>query len=211
MRVMPEMNLNIVEPERKCLKCGHVRRPDDGGPDYACPACGAVYAKLEALQREQAELEDRQSIETRNLERRAALQERFDREQAVREAAEGPRYAAAHAAYLLMVLPFAVTQALSIAIAYKMRRADEDSWLDEHFTWQIRTFWYLGGLALLAGASLLVGAASISSVAILRNAAHVEWTFKSLAAFVTICAVALMTAMYRIGKGWYRLSRRESP
>jgi len=33
--------------EKKCLKCAHVRTEADPGPDYACPKCGAVYAKLE--------------------------------------------------------------------------------------------------------------------------------------------------------------------
>ncbi len=30
-----------------CRKCGHRRVAQDPGPDYACPACGAVYAKVE--------------------------------------------------------------------------------------------------------------------------------------------------------------------
>jgi hypothetical protein len=31
-----------------CVKCGHERRPEDRGPDYACPNCGVVYAFAEA-------------------------------------------------------------------------------------------------------------------------------------------------------------------
>lgn len=33
---------------RKCFKCGHERLPSDIAPDYECPNCGAVYAKVEA-------------------------------------------------------------------------------------------------------------------------------------------------------------------
>jgi hypothetical protein len=33
---------------KTCVKCGYVRRATDTGPDYACPACGVVYAKAEA-------------------------------------------------------------------------------------------------------------------------------------------------------------------
>ncbi|MBI5277457.1 MAG: hypothetical protein HY854_13460 [Burkholderiales bacterium] len=33
---------------KTCIKCGYVRRETDTGPDYACPACGVVYAKAEA-------------------------------------------------------------------------------------------------------------------------------------------------------------------
>lgn len=208
---MTEMNLQIVEEERSCLKCGHVRRADDEGPDYACPACGAVYAKLEALEKAKADAVEREAADTLKFDRQMGLQEKFDREQAAREMVESPRHTAAHAVYLLMVLPFAVTQALAIVIAYRMRRVSDDSWLDDHFSWQIKTFWYLAGLAILAGIALLVGVVSIGSVAVLRNVAHVEWTFKSIAGFVLVCSLAFFVAVYRIGKGWYRLSQRESP
>lgn len=39
---------------RKCLKCGHERLPSDVAPEYECPACGAVYAKVEAALRKQS-------------------------------------------------------------------------------------------------------------------------------------------------------------
>lgn len=208
---MSDLDLQIVEEQRKCLKCGHVRRLGDVGPDYACPGCGAVYAKLEALQKASSEAAESHRAEATRFERRLALQDKFDREQVAREAAEGPRYAAAHAGYLLMILPFAVTQAASIALAYKMRRVGGDSWLDDHFDWQIKTFWYLIGLALLAGAALLISVASISSAVLFRNTSQLEWTFGSIGGFAAICALALITALYRIGKGWYRLTQRESP
>jgi len=37
-----------------CKKCGYERLPEDNGPDYACPKCGAVYAKVEALLKKRA-------------------------------------------------------------------------------------------------------------------------------------------------------------
>lgn len=33
---------------KNCLKCGYQRVPTDAGPDFSCPKCGAVYAKVEA-------------------------------------------------------------------------------------------------------------------------------------------------------------------
>lgn len=33
---------------KECLKCGYKRRPTDTAPDYECPNCGRVYAKVEA-------------------------------------------------------------------------------------------------------------------------------------------------------------------
>lgn len=35
-----------------CLKCRYERQADDAGPDYACPQCGAIYAKVEAAMAE---------------------------------------------------------------------------------------------------------------------------------------------------------------
>jgi hypothetical protein len=33
---------------KKCLKCGHERQASDISPDYECPKCGAIYAKVES-------------------------------------------------------------------------------------------------------------------------------------------------------------------
>lgn len=33
---------------KNCLKCGYQRLATDTGPDFSCPKCGAVYAKVEA-------------------------------------------------------------------------------------------------------------------------------------------------------------------
>ncbi len=209
---MASLELQIVEEPRTCLKCGHVRRSSGEGPDdFACPACGAIYAKLEALQKTRAQEAENLRSETRNFDRHQVSQERFEQGLAAREAAEAPRYAAAHLVYLLMVLPFVISQAFAIVLAYKMRRASDNTWLDDHCNWQIKTFWYLFGLSLLAGVTLLAGVASMSALIFTRDMAPVKWTFQSMAAFATICGLTLIVALYRIGKGWYRLSQRESP
>lgn len=31
-----------------CAKCGYTRLPGDAAPDYECPKCGAIYAKVNA-------------------------------------------------------------------------------------------------------------------------------------------------------------------
>ena len=33
---------------KKCLKCGYEQQSSDVAPDYECPKCGAIYAKVEA-------------------------------------------------------------------------------------------------------------------------------------------------------------------
>ena len=40
---------------KRCKKCGHERLETDDTPDYECPKCGAVYAKVEAGQKIEAE------------------------------------------------------------------------------------------------------------------------------------------------------------
>ena len=33
---------------KQCVKCGYVRQPTDTAPDYECPKCGVIYAKVSA-------------------------------------------------------------------------------------------------------------------------------------------------------------------
>lgn len=205
------MKLEIVEAHRPCLKCGHVRQPEDSGPTWACPNCGAAYAKLEAIQKAKSEAAQEADLETLKFERSLAAQERFEHEQARRETAERPTYLAAHAVYLFMVLPFAATQAIAVAIAYKFHRAGDDSWLNDHFGWQIRTFWYLGLLSVAAVVSLLVGAGATSTFVVLRSEGPLALGFRAIGVAAVLGALTLLTALYRIGKGWYCLSRREAP
>lgn len=85
---------------RKCLKCGHERSPSDVAPEYECPKCGAVYAKVEAaIQRasgnEQA-LSDEEKI--RAIKERAAQERQqkvlleTERERQQEEAAKKAEY-----------------------------------------------------------------------------------------------------------------------
>lgn len=205
------MNLKLQQEHRECLKCGHVRQPTDAGPDYACPKCSAVYAKMEALHQAREDAAEEEAIATRNIERRAALDERFDREQAQRDAADHSAYTAAHAVYLLMVLPFAITQAVAVAIAFKMHRPAEDTWLNDHFRWQVRTFGWMMAWGALAAVSLVVSLVAMSSVVLLREPGPLGAMTKGMHFVVVFGALAVLTLVYRVGKGWYRLSQREAP
>lgn len=39
----------------QCKKCGYERKESDIAPDYECPNCGAIYAKVEARIKKEAE------------------------------------------------------------------------------------------------------------------------------------------------------------
>ncbi|HVZ43936.1 MAG TPA: hypothetical protein VHA82_09010 [Ramlibacter sp.] len=41
---------------RTCIRCGYTRSESDTGADYACPACGVVYAKAEAAHAQEVAL-----------------------------------------------------------------------------------------------------------------------------------------------------------
>lgn len=43
---------------KACLKCDYERQRDDQAPEFACPACGAVYAKVEAARHQETEVGD---------------------------------------------------------------------------------------------------------------------------------------------------------
>lgn len=65
--------------DKKCLKCGYLRKVSDDGPEYACPRCGAVYAKVEAaIERERQlspkEIKRKAHIELRKRQKREERQ-----------------------------------------------------------------------------------------------------------------------------------------
>jgi predicted Zn-ribbon and HTH transcriptional regulator len=47
--------------EKKCLKCGYERQSSDASPDYQCPKCGAVYAKVEVHLKERQKKSDKRT------------------------------------------------------------------------------------------------------------------------------------------------------
>ena len=77
-----------------------------------------------------------------------------------------------HVISLMHALPFAVTPVSALVLAHKMRRPGDESWRNDHFTWQIRTFRYLLPPALVGLLALLVGGASTSVFVVTRQAGY---------------------------------------
>ncbi|MCK9532549.1 MAG: hypothetical protein M0R77_18715 [Gammaproteobacteria bacterium] len=88
------------------------------------------------------------------------------------------------AVYALQALGFVfgITFVVAVVLNYIKREDVRGTWLESHFRWQIRTFWY--GLLWSALGTLL---------AIIL----VGWF---------IWAAAVVWVIYRIAKGWLRLS-----
>jgi uncharacterized membrane protein len=76
-----------------------------------------------------------------------------------------------------------VTYFVGIVLNYVKRDDVRGTWLESHFTWQIRTFWY-SLLWFLIGVPLMV----------------------ALGLGVVVWAIAGIWYIYRIVKGWLRLS-----
>lgn len=57
---------------KTCKKCGYSRKPGDRGADYACPQCGAVYAKVEAHLRGDTPQRRQEQREAQERERKKA-------------------------------------------------------------------------------------------------------------------------------------------
>ena len=102
----------------------------------------------------------------------------MDNEQSLRNVATAV-YALQAAGFL-----FGITWLIAVIIDYVKRDDAAGSWLESHFRWQIRTFWWGLLWGLIGGILLLV------LIGYLVLAANAVWI------------------IYRIVKGWLRLSEK---
>lgn len=105
-----------------CKKCGYARKETDKAPDYECPKCGAVYAKVEArLKREAEDLarqgakeqKDRQDAEARRIDEEKNRARMIGPPQAV----SGAKSKGARRRIILTIILFLLGITLSAAIS----------------------------------------------------------------------------------------------
>jgi uncharacterized membrane protein len=82
---------------------------------------------------------------------------------------------------------------IAVIINYVKRGEARGTWLESHFTWQIRTFWY----ALLWAVIVALVSAPLTLVVI------------GFGTWVLGMAVLGLWAIYRIARGWMRLNDRQ--
>ncbi|MCE2969275.1 MAG: hypothetical protein LW847_03440 [Burkholderiales bacterium] len=82
---------------------------------------------------------------------------------------------------------------IAVIVNYVKRSDARGTWLESHFSWQIRTFWY----ALL----WTIVVAVVSAVLLVVVVGVATW-------IVGLIALGLW-AIYRIARGWLRLSDRQ--
>lgn len=88
---------------------------------------------------------------------------------------------------------FGLPSIVAVILNYARRSEAHGTWLESHFTWQIRTFW----LALLwVGITLLVGA---------------PLTLIVIGVYIVIVGLALvgLWVAYRVTRGWLALRERQ--
>ena len=79
---------------------------------------------------------------------------------------------------------------IAVILNYIYRSQAQGSWLESHFSWQIRTFWY----ALLWAALVSIVSLPLMAVAV----GFVTWPVG--------LAVLGIWAIYRVARGWLRLN-----
>lgn len=82
-----------------------------------------------------------------------------------------------------------VPSILGVVLNYVKRSEVRGTWLDSHYSWQIRTFWY--ALAWMVGGALL--ALTVIGIPL------------TIAVFIAVT----IWIIYRIARGWLALSGRE--
>ncbi|GHV08500.1 hypothetical protein AGMMS50229_17030 [Campylobacterota bacterium] len=94
------------------------------------------------------------------------------------------------AVYILYICSFftgGITDIIGVVIAYVKRGDQPGTWLEDHFVWQINTFWISLGVAIIGLILLLVG------IGVLVLFAVTIWN------------------IYRIAKGMIRFNESKSP
>ena len=69
-----------------CKKCGYQRQTTESVPDYECPKCGAIYTKVEAYFKKQAEEKLRKKDIEEKKARERALQLKNEKQKQLKKA-----------------------------------------------------------------------------------------------------------------------------
>jgi uncharacterized membrane protein/predicted RNA-binding Zn-ribbon protein involved in translation (DUF1610 family) len=192
--------------DQRCRKCGHIRQRGEEGPDYACPSCGGVYAKVReaALRREEEAREAARNVDFTAFKPSATpAAAPLPESLMVQRRREGQM----QMGYILQLVPLGITGLVGALLAKQILATDTRSWLASHARWQIRTFVtaLVLGLVLALIATLLVGGTRLAA----RMGGDTT-VGRSGAAWLWLPATALwFWVMYRVARGWLRLVRGE--
>jgi len=205
---------------KKCQKCSYVRSDaDHKAPDYACPKCGAVYAKVEAALRERTDFATAPPRHGARAAGHAPPEVSDNDAQAnaqfgrVLEARMRKGTKIAHAIYAgyLFGLAFPLIWVACVITAHVQHSPNNEGWINEHFGWQARTFWF----ALLWGVVIGVIYAGLGPVMMravfVRDGASLVGAIFGGWAFMGLSAIWGAWVLYRIIRGWVSLFKAVAP
>ena len=205
--------MNAAAPVFKtCLKCGHTRTATDAGPDYACPQCSAVYAKVEAAQRPKDTAAQAQAPHTAEQSEETAWARENAPMLALQKERERKQVLLAHVVYLLLAVPLVATTVIAVIVAYAADSPHEDDWVNAHFRWQKKTFWVslLCSTALAVVGVVLFGTLFMAVISSrIGSSFAAGWGAGLL--FTAACAMLVLWYLYRIIRGWVQLCRNQEP
>ena len=100
----------------------------------------------------------------------------------------------ATSAFIVTAFLTGIPSIIAVIMNYARRSEARGTWLESHFTWQIRTFWF----ALLWMAIVMIVGAVLAIVLV------------GIAIWIVGLFVLGLWAIYRIAKGWLRLVDRRA-
>jgi uncharacterized membrane protein len=112
------------------------------------------------------------------------------------------------AATVIGVLGFGWSSMLAVVLDYLKRNDARGTWLESHFTWQIRTFWIAFTVAVaigLAGIGLVIGAITAAGAG--ADPSGFSFGFLAWAAAWILVGV---WSLYRVIRGWSALGGRRA-
>lgn len=190
-----------------CPKCSHKRSEHDSGLPSTCPACGAIYAKVEAHLRALAEAQQKQAG--------GGTARRYQPAFNVNEDMATESLRLAHIMYVMYVLSLVlvVTAIAGVILAHTTRSAPRQDWLDSHLLWMRNTFWLsllICPMLMLLGALLLMALFPASS----QGPGSLLAQYYLIGVKVMGAALGVLAFFFwyarRIARGWVHLFRGEA-
>ena len=195
---------------KTCVKCAYKRQATDTAPDWACPSCGVAYVKSEAAEREkQAQLSLQNRIE------RVEFIKANQKADPKKEARIKSEKSMANLIYILFFgsILGGVTAIAAIGLAHVQRKPlGPQSWVQSHYAWQIRTFWYSllwGGIGLFLFVASLITAGAKGVASRSLNDAMTTFFNPFMLIGVGLIVISAFWFWFRMIKGCIVLSRDE--
>lgn len=115
-----------------------------------------------------------------------------------------------YALYLISYFTAGLLWIVPIIINYLKRSEARGTWLESHFTWQIKTFWYSIIWVVLGIILITVALGGVGLSVWYDSSLVVGSSLWLLAAGVLIVVFTILWHLYRVVRGWIALADKRS-